>query len=411
MAQSGVVIGKPSGNCQTSSSSSDDSSFSDDSSSNDDFGKENQLIRSGPIFVRDGSGGPVRMRRGMDLLKDLEAKFVKVIEESITRGVNLRVANPAYGEDVGWNLSKSLSYAVWLGTPKEGWDPYPFHFFHSWADNKEVMDLTMKELRNQKVLVSKGIGLAVKLKAIKGVFKKWQSKVKSEYSSLDILVLSLEAIEANAKVDGLNEALINDRVKDTVACLFESISDWMEQWVFLCPSRNRGRVWKVAFHAFCWSIWERRRATKWCPPFGLKFNVDGFLRGNQGPTSIGGILRNHDGDTICMFSSFLGDGLSSSVAEMSAILKVCEMCEFDNCPDMLSITIESYCKCVVRWVNGVRVVDNVRNLDNILEIREFLHRNAPRVLVKFVPRSSKVVADILAKLGALSGLDQVVWRS
>ncbi|KAI9177358.1 hypothetical protein LWI28_014140 [Acer negundo] len=324
MAQSGVVIGKPSGNCQTSSSSSDDSSFSDDSSSNDDFGKENQLIRSGPIFVRDGSGGPVRMRRGMDLLKDLEAKFVKVIEESITRGVNLRVANPAYDEDVGWcveeEVAKVLETEMALGIQFNG--------------NSDVLrkEIIFRDKEDRRRFQEIWIG--------------WGSNFPMEDS-------------------------------------------------FLAKA--------------CVNI--RRRATKWCPPFGLKFNVDGFLRGNQGPTSIGGILRNHDGDTICMFSSFLGDGLSSSVAEMSAILKVCEMCEFDNCPDMLSITIESYCKCVVRWVNGVRVVDNVRNLDNILEIREFLHRNALRVLVKFVPRSSKVVADILAKLGALSGLDQVVWRS
>ena len=55
--------------------------------------------------------------------------------------------------------------------------------------------------------------MAVKLKAVKGVFKKWQSKVKSEDSSMDQLVSRLETNEANAKVGGWNEGLRIDRGK------------------------------------------------------------------------------------------------------------------------------------------------------------------------------------------------------
>ncbi|KAK4856094.1 hypothetical protein QYF36_014035 [Acer negundo] len=128
---------------------------------------------------------------------------------------------------------------------------------------------------------------------------------------------------------------------------------------------------------------QRRLVTRWCPPTEgvLKFNVDGSSRGNPGPAGIGGILCNNVGDSICMFSSFLGDGFSSAASEISANLKACELCDSNNCPA------------------------------GILEIRDFLRSNGPKVLVRFVPRSSNVAADLLAKLGVLSGLAQVIWRS
>ena len=111
-----------------------------------------------------------------------------------------------------------------------------------------------------------------------------------------------------------------------------------------------------------------------------------------------------------MFSLFLGGGLSSSAIELAAILKACELCEFGNCPEGYSILIESDCSGDVREINGGGAVVSVRNLESILKIRELLRRNAPRLSSCYVPRSCNVTADILAKLGAISGLDQVVWQ-
>ncbi|KAK1592046.1 hypothetical protein Q3G72_018347 [Acer saccharum] len=82
-----------------------------------------------------------------------------------------------------------------------------------------------------------------------------------------------------------------------------------------------------------------------------------------------------------------------------------------RCPVGVSIIIESDCKCAVGWVNGEGAAAIGRNLDLIVEIRELLHRNSPRISVSFVPRSSNVAADLLAKLGPIRGVDQVVWRS
>ncbi|KAK2653766.1 hypothetical protein Ddye_013622 [Dipteronia dyeriana] len=217
-----------------------------------------------------------------------------------------------------------------------------------------------------------------------------------------------------------------------------SFNNWLEEWMNLCYDVRSSRVWKVVFHTVCWSIWEsmndvifnqgladagmvaelvrwmvvwwfknygpgaptsptimilnpkvgcvdsskirRKTVIRWChPPEGaFMFNVDGSSRGNPGPSGIGGILRNHVGDTICMFSSFLGMGLSSSFAEIFVILKACELYEKESCPAVNRIIIESDSKSVVSWTNGGVGVGNVRMMDIIMDIREILSRNSPK---------------------------------
>ncbi|KAK1564862.1 hypothetical protein Q3G72_013377 [Acer saccharum] len=65
----------------------------------------------------------------------------------------------------------------------------------------------------------------------------------------------------------------------------------------------------------------------WQPPSpsAMKFNVDGSSRGNPGNAGIGGVLRDCLGKVLGLFSLHIGykDAIS---AEVSAILKACELC-------------------------------------------------------------------------------------
>ncbi|KAK3222324.1 hypothetical protein Dsin_009349 [Dipteronia sinensis] len=103
--------------------------------------------------------------------------------------------------------------AVWLGTTKEKLGPYPVRYFDSWDDHKEVMNSIMEEWKNKMVAGSKGLGLAMKLKAVKIVFKKWQREVKLEDFSLGKMESRLEAIEVRAKASWWNLNLRDDRRK------------------------------------------------------------------------------------------------------------------------------------------------------------------------------------------------------
>ena len=73
--------------------------------------------RSNPISLV--SVGAVRLQGSDGVGWDLDAKFAMVIEESITRGVNLGEPNPAYGKDGGWcvkdEVTKVLVRGVALG--------------------------------------------------------------------------------------------------------------------------------------------------------------------------------------------------------------------------------------------------------------------------------------------------------
>lgn len=42
----------------------------------------------------------------------------------------------------------------------------------------------------------------------------------------------------------------------------------------------------------------------------LKFNVDGAAKGKAGPTGVGGVLRDHKGDVLLIFSN--NEGLQES---------------------------------------------------------------------------------------------------
>ncbi|KAK1562591.1 hypothetical protein Q3G72_014539 [Acer saccharum] len=252
------------------------------------------------------------------------------------------------------------------------------------------------------------------------------------------------------------------------ACLSEKLSDWMDCWQNLCPAVRSNRVWRVAFHAVCCTIWEfrnevvfkqgvacldmavemvlwriawwfktlgpgsqlptsvlmmnlkvgcvdnpiicRKDKCPWSPPLDgiLKFNVDGSSRGNPGPSGIGGIMRDSKGDILCIFSSYIGFGLST-LAEIQAILKACQLCVSDCCPFDVRIIIESDSMVAVSWVNGNSGVGNVSLMDYILDIKEIVAKCKPRLSVTHVYRTSNVAADFLSKQGGVSYLDQVVW--
>ncbi|KAK2635297.1 hypothetical protein Ddye_030089 [Dipteronia dyeriana] len=62
------------------------------------------------------------------------------------------------------------------------------------------------------------------------------------------------------------------------------------------------------------------------PTFGsFKFNVDGLAKGSPMMVGMGGVMRNHSGRVMSLFSLHLGVQDSNSV-EIRAIHKACEMC-------------------------------------------------------------------------------------
>lgn len=98
---------------------------------------------------------------------------------------------------------------------------------------------------------------------------------------------------------------------------------------------------------------HHRVEISWQPPPSreLKFNVDGSVKGKQGPASCGGVLHNSDGLVVGIFFSPLRL-CDSNFAELMAILKAIHLFVaslYANCP----ITIESDSKVALLWVKSL----------------------------------------------------------
>ncbi|KAK2639361.1 hypothetical protein Ddye_027156 [Dipteronia dyeriana] len=168
-------------------------------------------------------------------------------------------------------------------------------------------------------------------------------------------------------------------------CINNSVQQWMEAWCGLCPGFKHERSWNSLFCAIVWSIWEVRnkcifeneepnvvKATEvvkfrvvwwfkhlgkrstdviqllllnvkdccvdsmitkkkiildWNPPAEehFKFNVDGSVLSKSGPAGAGGVLRDFNGNILCLFSCHLG-WLDSNADEIWAIKVALGLC-------------------------------------------------------------------------------------
>ncbi|KAK3227433.1 hypothetical protein Dsin_007295 [Dipteronia sinensis] len=228
-------------------------------------------------------------------------------------------------------------------------------------------------------------------------------------------------------------------------------------WAAFSPSNQHNRAWNSLFFAVVWSIWETRnskvfnngeatvclaadsvklkvawwfkfygrgstdpitfilinikdrctdsivskqkKVEEWIPPItnGLKFNVDGSVRGKPGPAGIGGVLRDDYGRILCLFSLFVGIR-DSNEAEPMAIEKATQLCASN--PSMMGrdITIVSDSKVAVSWINKAGF-GNINHVDTVYSVRHYL-ASLGGTVVSFASRASNSFADNLAKLGS-----------
>ncbi|KAK3221359.1 hypothetical protein Dsin_008384 [Dipteronia sinensis] len=471
--------------------------------SSDEAYEGNFMVRSGPLLIGEGSGVKPKKRgsRGRGRRKarvpsshdmqtrrnskpsldtgaivpavnggsdwELDAEFAKVIEEYLSRGVNLDEVNQSYGEDRGWCVEEEVAKVLEIGAAlglkfirnpdtlrkeivsrdEENRDrframqserevrSYPFRFFDTWAENKEVMKAPMRQWNLKKVSDSSGFGLAVKLKAAKKVFKKWQNGVQLEDRSLDKLEASLECVEDRAKVGGWSDEnqvrfwkdLKIDGVPLSVAFPRIHALAVNKYGVVGAFGNWCGMVWK-------WHVTLRRQVLGWEEDIWLSFKreLEKIKLRKAVPDFMYWSLTPNSQFTVCSFRRELEIRLYNIIPVKANVLLWCgvvppkvelfmwmlakqrllvgellpkftggcvgrQLCPFFNCPPNHNIIIESHSKSAVSWVNGEGGVGNVRLLDAILDIKEILARLLQKAMVQFVPRSANVSANFLAK--------------
>ncbi|KAK3225986.1 hypothetical protein Dsin_005848 [Dipteronia sinensis] len=154
---------------------------------------------------------------------------------------------------------------------------------------------------------------------------------------------------------------------------------------------------------------KKSNLDRWSPPVGdhLKFNVDGSTKGKPGLAGIGGVLRNSNGKTICLFS--LSVVIQDAIAaEILAILKACELCTSNHRLADCNIQIASDSMIAVSWVNNKEEFRSLLHLGTISDIRGHL-QSMTGLSIVFNPRASNKVADNLAKLSSNGAADRLDW--
>ncbi|EEF31060.1 conserved hypothetical protein [Ricinus communis] len=80
----------------------------------------------------------------------------------------------------------------------------------------------------------------------------------------------------------------------------------------------------------------------------LKWNVDGSALGKQGPTGVSGVLTDHTGNILCLFSINYGV-LDSNVVEVVAIGKALQLSASKPSINFSNLIIESNSLNAILW--------------------------------------------------------------
>jgi ribonuclease HI len=158
-----------------------------------------------------------------------------------------------------------------------------------------------------------------------------------------------------------------------------------------------------------WTNYKKQRAiVVWSLPItnSFKWNVDGSSLGKPGPSSIGGVLRNHNEILLGIFSLSAGI-LDSNVAELKAVVKAIEL-SASNCRlHHKHIIIESDSVNVIRWMNNSHnrpwlhhnLFSSIQRLASCFGSLTFTHSFC----------ESNHMADHMAKQGVFRNTKFVVW--
>ncbi|KAK2647643.1 hypothetical protein Ddye_015132 [Dipteronia dyeriana] len=250
------------------------------------------------------------------------------------------------------------------------------------------------------------------------------------------------------------------------SCRNYEFSEWMEGWSEMCHSKANKRVWFVLFDALCWMIWEYRnavvfrgkqailslvlnsvkfRVVLWfkncgasckkdlaillldvkgrfvdrqlskvkvtdvlCPPMyhDLVFNVDGSAKGYSSLAGIGGVMCDANGKFLCLFSICVGMG-DSIMVEVLAIHRASALISYDMFFLERNITILSYSKSAVSWING-KGFGHLRLVNWVYDIRQFM-LSMNKVSIKYTARNCNSLADSLAKAGSGLQAERLEW--
>ena len=137
---------------------------------------------------------------------------------------------------------------------------------------------------------------------------------------------------------------------------------------------------------------KKKRKASWLSPLGaFNFNVDGASRGKPGLASIGGVLRNHKGEVLYMFSKHVGIKDSNEMEVLTILEAPCIYHSFYH----HNLIMESDSINAISWVKSLRGPWKMHFLFN--EIGLFV--SEMQLTFQHIIRSANGMEDSLVKQG------------
>ena len=136
----------------------------------------------------------------------------------------------------------------------------------------------------------------------------------------------------------------------------------------------------------------------WSPPIinNFKWNVDGSSIGKLGPSDIGGVLRNHHGHLLGIFSLPIGIS-DSNIAELRVVVKAIELSASNYLLHHKHITIKSDSVNVISWMHNPHNRPWMHR--ELFSLVQRLTRFFGSITFAHVYRESNYMADCMAKQG------------
>ncbi|KAK2658712.1 hypothetical protein Ddye_005245 [Dipteronia dyeriana] len=167
-------------------------------------------------------------------------------------------------------------------------------------------------------------------------------------------------------------------------------------------------IWKIKEGCINSTITKSRKAVEWVPPpnGSFKFNVDGLTRGSPFQAGIGGVLRDHKGKVLFLFSNNIGihDAVTT---EIMSLAKACFLClgKPELCGKIIEFVSDSM--LIVSWING-RGIESIKHFQMIYDLHNQIS-SIDHARVVYCSRASNSFTDMLAKQGFEGGREILSW--
>ena len=146
----------------------------------------------------------------------------------------------------------------------------------------------------------------------------------------------------------------------------------------------------------------------WIPPpqDGLKWNIDASMKVSESKSAVGGVLRNHLGKFICLFSCPV-PFLDINHGEVFAIHRALKISSSMDWSRQSRIILESDSVNAVKWCRGES--DGPWNLAFTINFIKNAIASSGNIEIVHKGRESNLVADSLAKQGLSRSDDFIAW--